>query len=546
MSPVPPPAPRPSADVSGLQVVWLFARLRWRLVRSTLRGGGIQAVATVIGIAGSVVVGVAGGGAVAIGTRRLDDPATLLTLLPLAVVAVVVAIGVITGVAQPVDPRVMATEPIRDRWLTVGLLTTSAFGPPGIATLLFALGLVVGTVTTPAAVAPVLAAAVGLLATLLVISRTTVNLLALLTIRFPRVGQASVGVISLGFYGSLQFLPRLFADVDDSRRADLAGLAAWTPPGRIGRAFATAADSPATALADVALGVSWLPVVAGVLALTTRRILTTSSDGRRSPRRADAGMGSVARVVRRCCGSGAVGALAWRGLLTRLRHPRSALETCVGAAIGLAIVLVPALSGDAVGAPAVLVGGAVQLSVLFMAGNSFGSDGPALGAELLCGIEPEVIVRAKIRSILIVASPLVVIGPVLAASLTDGWGYLPAGIAVGVAGLVSGTAGAIVQATFVPVAIPESDNPLASGDTGNGVLAALVLILVVTALSVVTLPFVIVLFLAVATESVVFVSLAAVVSVGGAVLVLRLAGKVATRRWRDHEPEIHTALIPSR
>jgi len=164
----------------------------------------------------------------------------------------------------------------------------------------------------------------------------------------------------------------------------------------------------------------------------------------------------------------------------------------------------------------------------------------------LCGVDPDVIVRAKIRSILIVASPLVVVGPMLAASVSGEWSYLPAGIAVGVAGLVSGTSGAIVQATYVPVAIPESDNPLASGDTGNGVMAALMLVLVITALGIATLPVAILLLLALATESVVLVSMAAVAAVLGAVLLLRLATTVATRRWRSHEPEIHAALVPSR
>lgn len=525
--------------------MWMFARLRWRLLRSTLRGGGVQAFATGLSIVGSAIVGLVGGVAVALGTRRLDDPTAFLTVLPVGVVVVIISIGVITGVAQPVDPRIVATEPLRDRWLTVGLLTTSAFGPPGIATVLFTLGVVAGTATTATAIIPVSAAAIGLLATLLLISRTTVNLLALFAIRFPRAGQAVVGVMSLAFYGSLQFVPRLLVDVDDSGRERLADLAAWTPPGRIGRAFANAADAPATAIVDTALGVIWLPLVGVMLAVTTRTILTISSDGNRSQKSAAGAPNIWARLVRRACGTGPIGTLAWRGLLTRLRQPRTALETFIGAGIGLAIVLAPALTRDDVGASAVLIGGAVQFSVIFMAGNSFGSDGPALSAELLCGVDPDVIVRAKIRSILIVASPLVVIGPMLAASISGEWAYLPAGMAVGVAGLLSGTGGAIVQATYVPVAIPESDNPLASGDTGNGVMAALVLVLVITALGVATLPVAILLLFALASESVVFVSMAAATAALAAVLVLRLATVVATRRWRSHEPEIHVAIIPS-
>ena len=93
-------------------------------------------------------------------------------------------------------------------------------------------------------------------------------------------------------------------------------------------------------------------------------------------------LGAVAgvsgRLVRRACGPGAVGALAWRSIVVRFRTPRTALEAFTGAGVGLAAVLVPTLTRDTVGSGAVLVGGAVQLAVLFMSGNSFGSDGPPL------------------------------------------------------------------------------------------------------------------------------------------------------------------------
>ena len=80
-----------------------------------------------------------------------------------------------------------------------------------------------------------------------------------------------------------------------------------------------------------------------------------------------------AALARRACGRGVSGAIAWRSLLTRFRTPRTALETFTGAGVGLAAVLVPTLTRDTVGSGAVLVGGAVQLAVLFMSGNSFGS-----------------------------------------------------------------------------------------------------------------------------------------------------------------------------
>ena len=228
-----------------------------------------------------------------------------------------------------------------------------------------------------------------------------------------------------------------------------------------------------------------------------------------------------------------------------MRHRRTALETFIGAGIGLAIVLVPALTRDEPGASAVLVGGAVQLSVLFMAGNSIGNDGPALGAEILCGLEPEVIVRAKVRSVIIVASPLAAVGPMIAAGVTGEWRYLPAGIAVGIAGLLAGAGGAIVQSTLVPIAVPEADNPLASGDSGSGLLAAGVLVVVLVTLAIVTLPVALALVWALTTESAVMVTALNIATALAGWGVMRLGQRIAAQRWRRHEPAIYDAIIPA-
>ncbi len=319
-----------------------------------------------------------------------------------------------------------------------------------------------------------------------------------------------------------------------------------SPPGQVGEAFATAGSAPFAGIGHAALGALWLPVLAWAFMATTRRVLLSSGSGRR----ADASrsvVGPFASTVRRLCGTGAVArdrrrAACGLGCATRALHSRRSSAR----ASASPIVLVPALSANAPGASAVLVGGAVQLSVLFMAGNSIGSDGPALGAEMLCGLEPEVIVRAKVRSVIVVAAPVALIGPLLGAGLTGEWGYLPAGFALGVAGLLAGAGAAIVQSTMVPIAVPESDNPLAAGDTGGGVLAALVLVAVLVVLAVVTLPAALALVWALSTESVAIVTVLALVTPLGGWGVMRLGERIAAQRWRRSEPEIYDAIIPAR
>jgi ABC-2 type transport system permease protein len=533
-----------STAISTFALVELFIRLRWRLLRGALRHGGAQRVAVVIGMVAAILVGFSIGLTIAVVAQTVDDPAPVLIVTPAAMVLAIVAIGIIAGVTQPVDPRIIATEPLTDRQLAIGLLTTSACGPPGIGAAFVAVGLYLGSLRGLASVVPVLAALVSFLITLLLVSRSTVNALGLLTNRFPRAGQLVIGLVSLAFYGAFQLLPTAFAGLGDARRRQVADVVRWTPPGQVGEAFATAGDSVAASLGHVALGSLWLPLLAWVFVSTTRRLLTGT---RATSSRATGERPSpVARAARRLCGQGPIGAIAWRSVRTRLRHPRTALETFIGAGIGMALVLVPALTRDEVGASAVLVGGAVQLSVLFMAGNSIGSDGVALGAEILCGLEPEVIVEAKARSVLVVASPLVVIGPIIAAAITGEWAFLLAGVLVGVGGLLAGVGGAIVQSTMVPVAVPESDNPLAGGDSGQGLLSALTLAVVLVALAITTLPIALALLWALDRGSVLLVSLLGATTVGAGWVVLRLAIRFAARHWRMREPEIYDAIIPSR
>jgi hypothetical protein len=534
-----------TAPLSGLQIVRLFGRLRWRLLRGAIRHGGTHGFAVIIGIVASVLIGLIGGGLIASMGHVLSDPDPLLITLPVAIGAAIVALGVIAGVAQPVDPRIIATEPLTDRQLGVGLLTTSAFGPPGIAATMLGLGMFAGSVSGWASVPICALATLAFLATLLLISRTTVNLLGIFANRFSRLGQVLVGAMSLAFYGALQFISATASNLDQAGRQQVADVARLTPPGQVGEAFALADEQPLAALGHLALGALWLPLLAMVFMTTTRRVLASSGSASQRTGGSSASAGRVAALARRMCGAGPVGTVAWRSVRTRIRHPRTALETFVGAGLGLAVVLFPALIRDGIGAAAVLAGGAVQLSVLLMAGNSIGSDGPALGSEIMCGVEPETIIAGKVRSVLVVASPLVIIGPLIGAAATGEWEYLPAGFAVGLGGLFSGAGGAIVQSTLVPIAVPESDNPLASGDSGQGVLAAVVLAVVLIVLALITLPVALGLLWALERDSIGFVTLFAVAAIGGGWLVMQLGQRTAARRWRQREPEIYDSIIPA-
>ncbi|HEX4981997.1 MAG TPA: hypothetical protein VFV63_09880 [Ilumatobacteraceae bacterium] len=527
-----------------------FVALRWRLLRGSLRGKGTEKVGVIVSTVASGLLGVGIGLAVAAGGRGVADDENLFVLFCVLVAGGMLGISVVAGVTQPVDPRVIAAEPLSDRDRALGLLVSAASGPPGLSGCLIGIGLTVGATRGAASMVIVVPTVLAWLATLLLLTRTATNTLGLVSNRFPRTGQVIVGLSGLVFYGAFQVVPAVLGSLDRGDRDQIARVLSINPVGQLGRALGAADESMIAAAGHLALGVLWLPILAAAFQSTTQALTMSTRHGPHAATSTSLSPlpspSTLRRFVRRACGTGGSGAIAWRSILTRFRTPRTALETFTGAGVGLAAVLVPTLLRDAPGGGAVLVGGAIQLAVLFMSGNTFGSDGPALANELVAGAGPSMLASGKTRSIAIAAAPLVVIGPVLAAAVTQEWAYLPAGVMVGVGGLLAGSGGAIVQSTIVPVAIPESDNPFAGGETGRGMMAALLLGAVLLGLAVVTLPVALALLWANARGSVPLVTLfgAGTVAIGWAVM----RGGIAFSAWRltRRGPEFITAITPSR
>ena len=460
------------------QLIRSFVALRWRLLRGSLRGKGTEKVGVILSTIASLVLGVGIGLAIAASGRTVSDDENLFVLFCVVVAFGIVGVSVVAGVTQPIDPRVIAAEPLSDRDRAIGLLASAASGPPGLSGGLIGVGLVIGATRGAASLVIVVPAVLAWLATLLLLTRTATNTLGLLSNRFPRTGQIIVGSVRSRVLRLVPGRPRRSREPRPRRaRPDRAG--ALPQPGRPTRASAGRGRRVDGRRRRAISRSARSGCRSSPPCSNRRRTRSPSRHGAVRTRRTApsisplASPSTVRRLVRRACGSGGVGAIAWRSLLTRFRTPRTALETFTGAGVGLAAVLVPTLLRDAAGGGAVLVGGAIQLAVLFMSGNSFGNDGPALAYELVAGAGPATLARGKTRSIAIVAAPLVVIGPLLAAAITQEWEYLPAGVMVGVGGLLAGAGGAIVQSTVVPVAIPESDNPFAGGETGRGMMAAL-------------------------------------------------------------------------
>jgi hypothetical protein len=527
---------------SVIHSVRVFARLRWQLFRGAFRLGGADQVGAVLSIVASVVVGAAGSVA-AVVAGRSDEHASLAVLICAGAIIAVLGLGIVAGVSQPIDPRVIATEPLSERDRGIGLLAAAAIGPPGLAGAAIGVALAVGF-THRVAAAPVVAlAAASWLLSLLLIARSATNALSLLLARAPRAGQFAAAISGLVFYGLFQLVPAVAANLDRGERADLAAAARWTPAGQLGAAINAANESSPGSVWHLVVGSVWLAPLWWTFARSTERL---SVAVRSSAHRVAGGDGTLRRLIRRLCGDGPTGAIAWRSLLTRFRTPRTALETVTGAGVGLAAVLAPALLRDDPGSGAVLVGGAIQLAVLFVAGNSFGNDGPPIAYELLAGVAPSVQVAGKARSIVIIGAPLALIGPLLAASLTGEWAYLPAGFGVGIGGLLAGVGAAIVQSALVPIAVPDTDNPFASGESGKGMMAAGLLVLVLVGLTIATVPVGLALFWATDRGNLALVTVFGALTVVAGWIVLAIGRAIATRRLTGRDEAFLASVTPAR
>ena len=183
----------------------VFVRLRWQLLRGAIRHGGAEQVGAIVSTVAAAAVGLGGGTALLIAARTVDRPDEMVIMVCTMITVLIVGFGIVSGISQPIDPRVIAAEPLSDRDRSIGLLSSSALGPPGLSGIALGVGLAAGMIHDFSSLPIVILATVSWLLALLLVARTATNLLALLVSRLPRVGQLIVGLSGLVFYGLFQF-----------------------------------------------------------------------------------------------------------------------------------------------------------------------------------------------------------------------------------------------------------------------------------------------------------------------------------------------------
>jgi ABC-2 type transport system permease protein len=382
--------------------------------------------------------------------------------------------------------------------------------------------------------------------TLLLVSRTTANLLgAVAAGRFRRLAQFVAAGSAVVIWIGVQLLTRVTADWDPGRWESAARVASWTPPGQLGRALG-AVDRPLVAAAHLTLAAVWLPLLAWSSVRSTFRLAFAPPRAGAGPSRVSSGPGGLRAGPRRWLPAGPVGAVAVRTLTTKLRTPRQSVNTITALLVGAGVLLVgPVLDGGIPDPRFVMIGGMLQFAVLFDGNNAYGMDGPAIWLEVASGADAVVLTLGKVlSSVTVMAVPTAAL-PVVLAALSGGWAWLPAALLIGAGSLAAAAGVSVVGASLAPVALPDSPNPLAAGDTGQGCIAGLMLGASMLVLLVVSAPVAVLVAIA-SGRSALLATAAALVApiVGGGVLW----AAVLLSRWRldGREAELVELVTPAR
>ena len=543
------PSPPPTAGRGlGLwRTVRAFQRLKWHLVVGGLRGGTQQRIQTGLAVLASLVIGVIAAVVLSALGRSFDQAdLVIVVLLPLTVLGLGL-LSAATGVEATIDPRHLATEPLTRSELGIGLLASAIVGPASLLAMLSGLGVLLGWGGAGLAGWVLAAAAVlGWWATLLLFSRTTANLLgAIASSRFRQFAQFAASGSALVAWLAVQLLTQDATDWPPGRWQALADVASWTPPGQLGQVLGSL-DRPTDALVHLLLGLSWLPLLVWASIASTTRLAhgaprASAVSDRVVPRPAGLRTGARGLLSR-----GPVGAVAARTLTTKVRSPRQAVNTLTALVVGAGVLVIgPILDGGSPDPRTVMLGGLLHFAVLFDGNNAYGMDGPALWMEVTSGADARVLTRAKVTSsIAVMAVPALVV-PVALAALSGGWEWLPAAWLIAVGSLLASAGAAVASASLAPVALPDSPNPLASGDAGQGCVAGVMLAAGMLALAAVTAPVGIAVFLASSRSTVLTTAAALLAPVVGA-LALWGCMAISTGRLRGREAELIQLVTPAR
>ena len=536
-----------AGDTAGSlwRVVRLFARLKLRLVRNEWRRGAAARIGLVLSWLAAVVVGAAG--ALVAATADLTQGRALraLTLAGAAVgLAVIIVPAVALGVSEAIGPDHLKAFPLTRRQQVAGLLTAALVGPAPLGAALALGGVVVGVARATAGALPTVVAggsvSVYLVGALAASRLPSVMLSRVLSSRRGRdAALVLASLLGVAVYG-MQFVLRAVHRLSDPALDRLTVVARWLPPGALGRSLGLAAlgrtGQAATALA---VGTGGVAVVFVAWSMAMRRQLglaPASAVTRRSHTASPLFDGLSAALPRT-----SIGAVAARELRYQVRDPRRRVQALTALVMGLVWPVVNNLHSGQGRAATVLFATAACWLVVFGATNQFGLDGRAAWFDLSSTTLPRRLFVGRNVALFVPGFAAAGIACVVLASLTGGWSYVPAALAVSAAGMIAGLGGANLASVVAPLPVPEG-NPLRSSNTGQGCVAGLLYGVALALITLLLAPLVI--GIAAERASAVRCLLVGVAGVPYGALVWWVLTSLAARALRGRVPEVIRAVDP--
>lgn len=542
-------AEQPAGEVSLGRACRVLMSLKWNLLRNGLTGRMQLRVQTWLSLVTSVLLGLFGFAALAgLGRSMLNGDLLIVIVIPVMVFGIAL-LSAAAGVEVTIDVRNLATEPIGPHRLGTATLAAAVIGPPAILAGLSGGGLFVGFTVGASWTGRLVVAAVvvGWWATLLLCSRTAANVLGMLAHgRTRHVAQTLAAFAAIGMWLGSQLAFQAIQGWDRHQWLDLARVFAWSPPGQLGRALAVASSDPAAGSVHLLLGVLWLPVLWWIHGVSTGRLAIAPPGVGAGGRRIRTGDAGVRAGVLRALPPGRATAVGARTLRTKARTPREAVNTVVALFLGMGALLVaPLLNGSGGDGRYVLTAGLLHFAVLFESSNAFGFDGPALWMEVAAGADGGVLARGKaVSSLVTMALPAALLVAGLAV-VHRGWSWAPAGALLAAGSVMMATGASVLSAAAAPFAVPESPNPFAAGDAGQGCLASTVLLIEMVVLGVISLPMAGAVFWA-STVSPAMTALVSLVVPAVGALVLFAGIRLATGILRGREDLLVAKVTPAR
>ncbi|GAB1513694.1 hypothetical protein [Actinophytocola sp. KF-1] len=504
---------------AGRGVVGVLVRMRWRVLRHSLRGK--QAIATGLGFLAGMV---AAGGTLVVAGVSFDHSSDVLAAVYLMwTVGWLFAPLLSGGGDETLRPEHFTLLPLSPRQLAAGLLGAAFVGVPAIVTGVAFLGLLLHADGAHVLVAVVVAP----LQLVFVVLLSRVVMAGLGAVLRSRRGR-DLGILLTAVAGSSGFVVNVLVQTFGP------GLVAGTSP-----VLAAVLRWSPSGWGTVAVTSAWPVALACVAGLVVVNLALLALWGVLLVRRATR-VASTAGAVRRRAFGGVLpptptGAVVGKELRTWARDARRRVAVLSTVLVGVVISVGPMLGGQ--DAPSAFGGLAMVAFGCLLAGNLYGMDGSALWHTLVVPGAERADVRGRQVAWLLVVGPvallLALVLPALSDPATYPWvlGLVPALLGGG-AGLV------VVLSVFTAYPMPDQRASPFSAGGSPGLVRALTQLGISLLLAVVALPVVALVVIGQVTDQPVVSWLGVPAGVAVGVLTFRWWGAIAVRRLVARGPEV--------